>query len=262
MDQIEMLAEMLDNAILRASAIAPLSANHVLTIAEAYRIQQAGMARRQARGERIVGLKMGFTSAAKMLQMGVSDQITGWLTDAMQHPNGASISIAQSIHPRCEPEVAFLLKRALPDNITEAEACDAIAAVAPAIEIIDSRYRQFKFSLTDVIADNASSSGFVLGEWMPCPPDLASLKVTLSIDGSVLQSGSTADILGNPLRALVAAARLAAQRGAPLQAGDILLAGAATSAEVLTPGATVQAVVEGLGAVGFSVRSEAAVDRA
>lgn len=255
MDTITPLAKSLDDAVLQAAAIAPL--DPALTIDDAYRIQRAAMARRTARGERIVGIKMGFTSEAKMRQMGVGDQISGWLTDAMQIASGATLSLENHIHPRCEPEIAFLLKRPLPAELTEQAAFDAIEAVAPALEIIDSRFHQFKFSLTDVIADNASSSGFVLGPWIPCPPDLSGLAVSLSIDGELRQSGSTSDIMGNPLRALMAAARLAAQAGMPLQAGSIVLAGAATSAEALQPGMQIHARVTGIGAVDLSTASAA-----
>ncbi len=250
---IDQFAARLDNALLQAAPIAPLSNSAVLTIDDAYRIQHAGLARREKRGERIVGIKMGFTSAAKMQQMGVSDQIAGWLTDRMQLENGAALSLARRIHPRCEPELAFLLRHALPANVSEQAAFDAIAAVAPAIEIIDSRFEQFKFSLTDVIADNASSSGFVLGAWTDCAADMTALDVNLTINGRQCQRGSSSDILGNPVRSLVAAARLAAQAGRPLQPGSIVLAGAATSAEALAPAMEIQAVVQGLGKVGFSV---------
>lgn len=253
MSDIDTLAESLDSATLHKAAIAPLSQHHALAIADAYHVQQASIARRVARGERVVGIKMGFTSEAKMVQMGVHDQIWGQLTDAMQIRNGASIALANYIHPRCEPELAFLLKHTLPADITEAEALDAIEAVAPAIEIIDSRYEAFKFSLTDVIADNASSSGFVTDGWTRFPGDLSNLQVTLAINGEIRQSGWSSAILGNPLRSLVAAARLAAQAGITLQPGWIVLVGAATAAEVLTAGAKVDVHVEGLGSVKFCV---------
>lgn len=250
-------AQALDKAALEACAIAPPQQQQAISVTDAYRIQQALLARRAARGERLVGLKMGFTSAAKMAQMGVSDQICGRLTDAMQVKNGGAVSLQGYIHPRCEPELAFLLGQALPADARVADAFEAIKAVAPAIEIIDSRYRQFRFSLTDVIADNASSAGFVLGAWVPRPAQAAalnSLEVALCFDGQLRQSGSTADILGDPLRSLVAAARLAAQSGTPLKAGDIVLAGAATPAEALVSGSRIDASIAGLGTVGFSVK--------
>ena len=253
---IDQCAKMLDDAALAACAIAPPQQQYEISVPEAYRIQQALLARRLARGEHMVGLKMGFTSAAKMVQMGVSDQICGRLTDVMQVENGATISLQGYIHPRCEPEIAFLLGKPLEANASTAEALAAVGSVAPALEIIDSRYQQFRFSLTDVIADNASSAAFVVGAWVDCTTHVAALSdlpVTLRIDGQLRQSGSTSDILGDPLLSLVAAARLAAQSGAPLKAGDIVLAGAATLAEPLVSGSRVEAVIAGLGAAAFCV---------
>ncbi|MBS0308404.1 MAG: fumarylacetoacetate hydrolase family protein [Proteobacteria bacterium] len=247
------LTAALDDALLRATAIAPFAEQHSLNVDDAYRIQQAGIGRRLQRGERVTGLKMGFTSVAKMQQMGVTDQICGTLTDAMQIDNGASLDLQQRIHPRCEPELAFLLKQDVPPDADAATAHAAIAAVAPAIEIIDSRFRQFRFSLVDVIADNASSSAFVLGSWHDCPADLTHLPVELHIDGRLAQSGSSADILGDPLRSLLAAARLARRAGIALTAGSIVLAGAATPAVALQPGQHIEAHVAGMGEATFYV---------
>jgi 2-oxo-3-hexenedioate decarboxylase len=257
MNNTDTLAGILDHASLHAATIAPLSRQHELTVADAYHIQQASIARRVARGERIVGIKMGFTSEAKMNQMGVHDQIYGYLTDAMQIKNGASISLGHYIHPRCEPELAFLLKHPLQPDATEQQVLDAIEAIAPAIEIIDSRYEAFQFSLTDVIADNASSSGFVIDGWSRFPGDFSDLQVTLTLNGQIRQWGSTSAILGNPLRSLMAAARLTAQAGITLQAGWIVLAGAATSAEELKAGMKVDAYIDSLGSVKFSVSGTA-----
>jgi 2-oxo-3-hexenedioate decarboxylase len=128
------------------------------------------MARRYSRGEKQVGIKMGFTSRAKMVQMGVHDMIWGRLTDGMIVEDGGVTSYRKYVHPRIEPEVAFLLKRELVGTVTPLQAFSAVEAIAPAVEIIDSRYKAFKFSLTDVVADNSSSSGFVVGPWHQ--PDL------------------------------------------------------------------------------------------
>ena len=108
---------------------------------------------------------MGFTSRAKMVQMGVHDMIWGRLTDAMIVEDGGTTSFKTYVHPRIEPEIAFLLKQELVGTITPMQALSAVEAVAPAVELIDSRYQAFKFSLTDVVADNSSSSGFVVGPW-------------------------------------------------------------------------------------------------
>ena len=168
--------------------------------------------------------------------MGVSDMIWGRLTDGMIVEDGAPIRLKDYVHPRVEPEVAFLLKAGLAGNVTPLQALSAVEAIAPAMEIIDSRYENFKFSLTDVVADNASSSGFVTGQWHKPDFDFSNLGLVMTFNGKPVQIGSTAAILGHPLRSLVAAARFAQAAGEPLQAGWIVMAGGATAAEALSAG--------------------------
>jgi 2-oxo-3-hexenedioate decarboxylase len=201
------------------------------------------------RGEKQIGAKMGFTSRAKMQQMGVSDLIWGQLTDGMRLEDGGSVSLDRFIHPRIEPEVAVRLKTPLEGRVDAMEAQAAIDGVAPALEIIDSRYRDFKFSLVDVVADNSSSSAFVTGPWQPAATDLSNLGMVMSVDGSPRHFGSTAAILGNPIRSLIAAARLAAESGMRLEEGWIVLLGAATPAEAIDGPCRVRLEAEQLGVV-------------
>lgn len=198
-------------------------------------------------------MKMGFTSRAKMQQMGVSDLIWGHLTHAMVAEDGGQIQLARFVHPRVEPEVAFLLRKPLSGIVTPLQALDAVEAVAPALEIIDSRYENFRFSLTDVIADNSSSSALTLGRWNAPHVALDNLGLILAINGRAQAFGSTAAILGDPLRSLVAAARLVAQRGEVLEAGHIVMAGGATAAFELKAGMHVQLEMERLGRTSFAV---------
>ncbi|MEU2074767.1 2-keto-4-pentenoate hydratase [Streptomyces sp. NPDC057680] len=216
---------------------------------EAYAVQEALVARRLARGERLTGFKLGFTSRAKMRQMGVSDLIHGRLTDRMAIPDGGRVDTSALIHPRVEPEVAFLLGDTLRPG---GDPLAAVAAVAPALEVIDSRYHGFRFSLPEVIADNTSAAGYAVGPWS-APGDLDNLGVLLELDGRLAETGSTAAILGSPLRALAAAARLA---GA-LEPGTVILAGAATAAVPLPPGTHVRATVAGLGTVHLTTGEDA-----
>ena len=194
-------------------------------LAAAYRIQQQLIEHRLARGERLVGCKLGFTSKAKMAQMGVSEIIVGRLTDAMQVDDAAGVRMSRFIHPRIEPEIAFRLGRDVDGN----DIADCVDAVAPALEIIDSRYRDFRFSLPDVIADNTSAAAFVVGEWQPVR-DVADLPVRMLVDGVEVAAGSTAAILGHPLYALQQLVELAAKYDVRLHKGDTILAGAATAA--------------------------------
>jgi 2-oxo-3-hexenedioate decarboxylase len=251
MNRVEELAEQLDAAARDAREVAQIDSEGRLSLQDAYAIQRASIQRRLSRGARRIGVKMGFTSRAKMVQMGLSDVVWGRLTSDMLIEEGMATSFARFVHPRAEPEIAFLLKKPLSGHVTAAQALASVEAVAPAVEVIDSRYRDFKFTLPEVIADNASSSGIVIGPWTDPHEDFSNLGLTMSIDGRVVQVGSTAAILGHPLRSLVAAARLSDAAGEPLQAGWVVMAGGATPAEWVKPGQYVSIEMERLGGAGF-----------
>lgn len=247
------LARTLDAAAVGANGIAQISDSVGISLAEAYEVQRQAIALRIRRGERRIGLKMGFTSRAKMVQMGLADLIWGRLTDGMVVEEGGAIDLRRYVHPRVEPEVAFLMKKRLSGTVTPAQAQAAIDGVAVAMEIIDSRYENFKFSLSDVVADNCSSSGLVLGPWHAPDLDVSNLGLILSFNGTARQVGSTAGILGHPLRSLVAAARMAAAGGEALEPGDIVMAGGITAAEALLPDTWVETEMQHLGRVAFRV---------
>jgi 2-oxo-3-hexenedioate decarboxylase len=250
---INKLAEIVDTAAFDAKAITQLSEKTPITVEEGYAIQAAAFGRRLGRGEKQVGVKMGFTSRAKMVQMGISDLVWGRLSNQMLIEDGAEIDLENYVHPRVEPELAFLLKKPLEGRVTATEALAAVEAVAPAMEIIDSRYKNFKFSLADVVADNSSSSGFVLGAWQSPNANLTNLGMVLEFNGRPVQIGSSAAILGQPVRSLAAASRLSTDAGQRLEAGWIVMAGGATAAEALRPELYVRNMVQDLGFVGFSV---------
>lgn len=253
MPSIPEIAARLDEAACSAQAVDQFDAGSTLPLADAYAIQQASIARRTQRGERRVGVKMGFTSRAKMQQMGLQDVIWGRLTSGMQIEEGGAVRFDRYVHPRVEPELAFVLNKPLDGTETAAQALAAVEAIAPALELIDSRYRDFKFSLPEVIADNASSSGFVVGQWHDPRQPLDNLGLVMRIDGRPVAVGSTAAILGHPLRSLLAAARLSAAAGEPLQPGWVVMAGGATQAEWIRPGQFVEVEMQGLGRAGFHV---------
>jgi len=227
------LVERLHTAARTATAIPRLTSAGDLDVATAYQVQ-AELVRRH--GERLVGIKMGLTSRAKMQQMGVDEVIWGRLTEGMWVPDGGAVAHDRMIHPRVEPEVAFRL-----------DADGEPVAVAVACEVIDSRYADFSFTLPDVIADNTSAAAFVVGPWRPLPAGLANLGVLLEVDGRVVQTGSTAAILGDPLRALARGRELARAAGLMAAPGWVVLAGAATAAVPLPAGSRVRVVVEDLG---------------
>jgi 2-oxo-3-hexenedioate decarboxylase len=261
MDLINQCASTLDAAAVAARATAQFSTTGIaLTLDQAYAVQTALVGRRVERGSRIVGVKMGFTSRAKAIQMGVHDQIWGRLTADMEVADGGSLSFGHFVHPRVEPEVAFRLKAPLSGIVTPEQALAAVDGVTAALEIIDSRYSDFKFSLADVVADNASSAAFVVGPWQVPGADLRALDMVMSINGQPRQMGTSAAILGDPLLSLVAASRLAGDAGITLQPGWIVLAGAATAAEALAPGDHVTLEAQELGRVEFQMTAEGSAE--
>jgi len=248
------LAEQLDIAMLRATAVPQITIAHpTLTLADAYMIASHSVHRRLQRGERRIGLKMGLTSRAKMIQVGVNEMTWGRLTDGMLLEEGGLVSHRAYIHPRIEPELAFLIGKPLAGKVTAAQAMAAVDGVAPAMELIDSRYENFKFTLNDVVADNSSAAGLVIGAWRSPEQDLSNLGVVLEVNGKVVEIGSTAAILGNPVRSLVAAARLVAQAGEQLNPGDIVMSGGVTAAHSLGIGETMRATLQNQGFVSITV---------
>lgn len=250
---IKNVAKVLDDAAHYAKAV-PQFAPGSFNIEQAYEIQRASIARRSDRGEEVCGIKLGFTSRAKMVQMGVDDLIWGWLTHPMIQEEGSTVDLGQYIHPRVEPEVCFLTSRAIDGPITALEAVDYIEAVAPAMEIIDSRYENFKFTLEDVVADNCSSAGVVVGSWTRKFDKLTNAGVSIAFDGRIVVAGSSGAILGNPMRSVVQAARLLANSNQSLPAGSLIMAGGATAAQALAPGLHVRCEVSSLGNVEFFTR--------
>jgi len=253
MTDIAKYAEIVDEATRAATAIPQFTESAPLSVADAYAVQAASIERRIQRGEKLVGVKMGLTSRAKMAQVKVDEVVWGRLTDAMRLEEGASLPRTRYVHPRIEPELAFLLEAPLTGIVTAAEAMAAVGGIAPAMEIIDSRYRNFKVALPDVIADNASSSGFVVGDWSRPDQDFSNLGLVMEVNGRAVEIGSTAAILGNPSRSLVAAARLAGSALGRLEAGWIILAGGATAAHPLAVGERVRLTMQNLGSVSIRV---------
>lgn len=259
MTDLTALADTLDRAACESRVVPQLAREKRISLDEAYRVQAGVVARRLARGERLVGLKIGLTSEAKMRQVGVREVILGRLTDAMRIEDGSFIDLGRMIHPRVEPEIAFLLRRPLPPTSDPEGIGECVAGVAAALEIIDSRYQGFIFDLGDVVADNASSAGFVLGRWHPAETEIGDVPIALGLSDKAGEAGTSAAILGHPLRALAAAGRIAAAHGIATAAGDVVLAGAATAAIPLSDGAHVTARFGDLGRLvlhaGFAARA-------
>ena len=220
-----------------------------LSVDDAYRIQEALIARRLAVGEQIVGAKLGFTSRAMRDALGVGEPNYGWLTDAMLLPDG-SARADELIHPKVEPEIAFLLGRELAGTATGIpDVLAATAAVLVALEVVDSRYEGFRFLGPDNIADDSSAARVVLGA-RAVPPgdvDLALLGVVLSVDGEVMATAAGAAAEGHPAAAVAWLVRRLAAAGRGLRAGEIVISGGLTRPFDLRPGTTIGVEIDRLG---------------
>ncbi len=250
---ISELAEYLESAELEARTITQISLKHPgIDVEDGYAIQNEIRRRKQARGHRIVGFKAGLTSRAKMLQVGVDTPSYGFLADYFCVDDGAQVDTKKLIHPRVEPEIAFVLKRELAGPGCHIGAVlSATDFVLPALEIIDLRYENFKFDLPSVVADNSSSARFVLGgrSRAVADLDLRTLGVVMEKNGTPFSFGAGAAVLGHPASAVAMVANLLAKRGESLPAGALVLTGGVTEAVAVKPGDHVELRAQSLGSV-------------
>jgi 2-oxo-3-hexenedioate decarboxylase len=223
-----------------------------LDLRTAYAIQDETLCRRVERGEHVAGIKLGLTSRAKQQRMGISSPLVAWLTDAMTLPAGAPLPDGSLIHPRAEPEIVFVMKEKLSGaGVTAAQAMSAVGRVYAGIEIIDSRYRDFRFTLPDVVADNASSALYLTGS-IGVPPedlDLGLEACLVEVNGIVVDSATGAAVQGHPAEALALAANALAERGIAIEPGWIVLTGGMTDAVPVGPETVVRVHFSHLGSL-------------
>lgn len=231
----------------------PLTATHEgMTLEDAYAIQLLQVERRRAEGRVVRGHKVGLTSAAMQRLLKVTEPDYGHLFDDFFHLEHAPIPVEPFLQPRVEPEVAFVLKRPLKGpGVTVHQALRAVDFVLPALEIVDSRIRDWKIGLLDTIADNASSGAVVLGS---TPTDVGAVDLRLAgatfhRNGQVVGTGAGGAVLGSPLNSLVWLANTVGARGITLEEGDVVLPGAVCAMVPVAAGDTFTATFAGLGSV-------------
>lgn len=256
-DSVEKAATTLLGAYASRTPVPPLTATYPeISVDDAYAIQLAQTTAWTKDGAVVKGHKVGLTSAAMRKQMGVDTPDFGVLLDSMFLPEGITADITRFLQPRAEPEIGFVLGKPLAGpGVTAAEAVAAIDFVLPALEIIDSRIADWKITLPDTIADNASSGGLVLGS-RPARPENLDLSLTgclLHRNGRLIDTGAGGAVLGgSPVNALVWLANVLGERGVTLEAGHVILPGSITAAIPINPGDTISATFDRIGAVSIT----------
>lgn len=250
---IQQAAGQLRDAASRKNYLARLSETWPdMTLDEAYAIQSANVQWQVEHGCRVTGRKIGLTSMAVQKQLGVSQPDFGTLLDDMSYSDGEVIPLEVLTQPKIEAEIAFVLDRDLDvERPSYADMLDAIAYTLPALEIVGSRIANWNIGIADTVADNASSSAFVLGA---TPVKLEGLDLRLcgmmlERKGEPVSVGAGAACLGHPLNAVRWLAGTMAARGTPLRAGDLVLSGALGPMVPVTPGDVFEARINGIGSV-------------
>ena len=250
---IEKLAEHLENAELQAYEVTKITDDYPnMTFTDATDVQWEIRRRKMSRGHKIVGMKMGLTSWAKMKQMGVEMPCYGFLADYFSLPDGAEVPFDELIHPKVEAEIAFVTNKELSGkNLTVEEVLAATELVVPAVEIIDSRYKDFKFDLTSVQADNSSSTRFVVGSHAAKPEDFdwSTLGVVMQKNGEIIELGAGAAVLDHPAASVAMLATMLAERNEVIPAGTFIMTGGITAAVLVERGDSIVVRYQGLGTV-------------
>ena len=221
-------------------------------LATAYTVQRR---LRQSAGPQ-VGWKLGLTSRAKQVQVGVTEPIHGFLTGAHALDLGQPLDTSALIQPRCEPEIVFVIGRGIGgSHVTAADVLAATSGVAVGIEVLDSRFHEYRFTTPDVVADNTSAARFVVGAPVPVGGiDLRLAGVVLEKNGEVVATASGAASLGHPAAAVAWLVRALADDGDGLRAGDIVLSGGLTAATPVAVGDVVVVTVDRIGTVSLACR--------
>ena len=251
---ISALADRVQQAQDHTHTITKLTDEHPsMSIEDGYAVQEELLRRWIARGDRLVGRKAGLTSMAKMIQMGVDVPSFGLLMSSYARPENGAVEMDQLLHPKIEAEIAFVMKDELRGKLTIEQVIAATDYVIPAIEVIDSRFENFKFDLPSVIADNSSSARYVTGG-RPRDPrelDLRTIGVVIERNGEIQALGASAAVLNHPANAIIMLVEHLAARDQVLPAGSYIMTGGITEAIPVSRGDNVVARFQDMGSISF-----------
>jgi 2-oxo-3-hexenedioate decarboxylase len=247
------LATVVDDAQRNASEIVKLTDERPeMDLADAYAVQAELVRRWQGDGRRLTGYKGGLTSKAKMVQMGLDTPVFGVLMGDTCVTDGDVVDMTRLIHPKVEAEIAFVTSRELSGEVSIDEVLASTEFVLPAIEVIDSRYKDFKFDIQSVVADNTSAARYVVGGSPRRPDglDLRLLGVVMERNGEVVGTAAGAAVMGHPAASVVELVKWLAGGGRALPEGSLVMTGGVTEAVAVAAGDHVSARVQHLGTVG------------
>lgn len=251
------MGEALFDARRRRTAIEPLTDRHPdMTMADGYRVQQDLVRRHLDQGDRVIGYKLGLTSAPMQRLLGVDSPDFAPILASHVHQDGAEVTAGDFISPRLEAEIALVLEEDLrgPD-CTVVDVARAVRGAFPALELVDSRIADWRITLPDTVADLASSGAIVLGgrETPLAEVDLRLVGMVFSRDGELVATGAGAAALGNPLQAVAWLVTTLHPLGAGLSEGQVLMTGALHAAVPVAAGERYLAEFDRLGAVSASI---------
>ena len=236
----------------RIGTVALTDQSVAFTTQDAYAVQLEVIKQKLAEGQTIVGKKIGLTSLAMQKLLGVDEPDYGHLLDGMVVENGSELIFERVMQPKVEAEVAFVLKKDLKGpNVSPLDVIQATDYVLPSLEIVDSRVKDWKIKLQDTIADNASSSHYVLGGKPVAidQVDLALAGMVLTKNGEIINTGVGAAALGNPINCVAWLANKLSEFDITLKAGEVILSGALSAAVEAKPGDVFTAKIAHLGEV-------------
>jgi 2-oxo-3-hexenedioate decarboxylase len=247
------IADILIAAERERRGIDQISEHHPdVDVATAYRAQRAFVQSKLDAGETFVGYKLGLTSRNKQQAMGLDAPLYGRVTSGMISTHGEPVRLDRFIHPRVESEIAFLLARDVEAPATVTSVLAATDVVLGAVDVLDSRYESFRFTLTDVVADNASAGAFYLGPVARRPDDLLDLRLlgcVVRVDGEVAMTAAGAAVMGHPAASVAWLANQLAAEGEGLRAGQLVFSGGVTAPVPVVAGGSVTFEFDGLGAI-------------
>ena len=248
------IADILITAERERKGIAQISDDHPdVDVATAYQAQQAFVQSKLDAGETFVGYKLGLTSRNKQQAMGLDAPLYGRVTSGMISTYGDPVRFDRFIHPRVESEIAFLLARDIDAPATVTSVLAATEVVFGAVDVLDSRYESFKFTLSDVVADNASAGAFYLGPVARRPDELEDLRLlgaVVRVDGEVVMTAAGAAVMGHPAASVAYLANeLAASGEEGLKAGQLVFSGGVTAPVPVVAGGSVTFEFDQLGTI-------------